>query len=82
MSTNKPPPYLAARYGNLHIFPSPTADPAAAKINPILLENSLLSFIICLLSTFAKTHYNIDFSPVKKAFLFILAYSSALYLSL
>ena len=45
--TNKniPPPYFAARYGNLHIFPSPTAEPAAARTNPILLVKLLRSFI-------------------------------------
>ena len=30
-----PPPYFAARYGNLHILPKPTALPAAANTNPI-----------------------------------------------
>ena len=40
-----PPPYFAARYGNLHIFPSPTAEPAAARTKPIRLVKLLLSFI-------------------------------------
>ena len=39
---NVPPPYFAARYGNLQRLPSPTADPAAASTNPILLEKLLL----------------------------------------
>lgn len=32
---NIPPPYWAARYGNLHKFPKPTALPAAASTNPM-----------------------------------------------
>ena len=34
-------PYLAAKYGNRQILPSPTAEPAAAITKPTLLENSL-----------------------------------------
>ena len=33
-----PPPYFAARYGNLQIFPRPTADPATASTYPIFPE--------------------------------------------
>ena len=32
---NIPPPSFAAKYGNLHIFPKPTALPAAASTKPI-----------------------------------------------
>lgn len=32
---NNPPPSFAAKYGNLHILPNPTALPAAASTNPI-----------------------------------------------
>ena len=39
-----PPPSFAARYGNLQIFPSPTALPAAASTNPIDPENECLFF--------------------------------------
>ena len=39
---NIPPPYLAAKYGNRQILPSPTAEPAAARTNPNLLPK--LSF--------------------------------------
>ena len=45
-SKNVPPPYLAARYGNLQIFPRPTAEPAAASTNPILFEKFPLFSII------------------------------------
>ena len=41
----------AARYGNLQMFPRPTADPAVARTNPKRLENPLLSLLI-ILSTF------------------------------
>lgn len=43
-----PPPYLAAKYGNLHMFPNPTADPAVASTKPILLEKPPLSSFINL----------------------------------
>ena len=33
-----PPPYFAARYGNLQRLPKPTAEPAAAKTKPSLPE--------------------------------------------
>ena len=33
-STNNPPPFCAARYGNLQMLPRPTAEPAAAITNP------------------------------------------------
>ena len=46
ITRNNPPPSLAARYGNLHMFPSPTALPAAARTNPIDPLNELrFSFI-------------------------------------
>jgi hypothetical protein len=35
MIRNRPPPSFAARYGNLHKFPKPTALPAAASTNPM-----------------------------------------------
>ena len=34
--TKAPPPYSPVIYGNFHIFPKPTAEPAAARINPSL----------------------------------------------
>ena len=37
-----PPPYFAARYGNLQIFPSPTDAPAADRTYPSLPEKLLL----------------------------------------
>ena len=52
-SRKSPPPSFAARYGNLHIFPSPTALPAAARTNPMLPEKVLLDFsfiLYCLLN--------------------------------
>ena len=36
---NVPPPYFAARYGKRHIFPKPTAEAAAAKINAHLPDH-------------------------------------------
>ena len=39
-----PPPYFAARYGNLQIFPSPTDAPAADRTYPSLPEKLLLLF--------------------------------------
>ena len=36
-----PPPYFAARYGNLQIFPSPTDAPAADSTKPIFPEKVL-----------------------------------------
>ena len=48
--TNKkiPPPYCAARYGNLHRLPNPTALPAAARTKPILpLKLPLFVSFIC-----------------------------------
>ena len=36
-----PPPLLTSK-GNFHIFPSPTADPEAANINPNLVLNEPL----------------------------------------
>ena len=46
-----PPPSFAARYGNLQIFPSPTALPAAASTKPKEPENEFLfSFIFILTS--------------------------------
>ena len=33
VSRNVPPPYFAARYGKRHMFPRPTADAAAARMN-------------------------------------------------
>ena len=51
--TNKkiPPPYLAERYGNLHILPRPTALDADAKIKPTLPEKLLLFSILTPLKT-------------------------------
>jgi len=37
--TNAPPPFSPAIYGNFQIFPKPTADPAAAKINVQRLDH-------------------------------------------
>jgi hypothetical protein len=37
-----PPPFSPRIYGDLQIFPSPTADPAAAIITPILLPKESL----------------------------------------
>ena len=34
-----PPPYFAARYGKRHIFPKPTAEAAAAKMNAHLPDH-------------------------------------------
>ena len=43
---NRPPPSFAHKYGNLQIFPTPTALPAAAKTKPIEPEKLLpFSFI-------------------------------------
>src|SRR5699024_1486051 len=36
---NAPPPLSYATYGNLHIFPSPTAEPTAAIIKPALVPH-------------------------------------------
>ena len=48
-----PPPYCAAKYGNLHKFPRPTALPAAASTNPRPpLKLLLSSFITNLRSKF------------------------------
>ena len=47
-----PPPSFAARYGNLHRFPTPTALPAAAKTNPICPLNPFFCFISIPLSCF------------------------------
>ena len=49
-STNAPPPYFAARYGNLQILPRPTAEPAVARTYPSEPENLLLlSFVFVIL---------------------------------
>ena len=34
VNKNIPPPYFAAKYGNLQILPSPTAEPATANMYP------------------------------------------------
>ena len=54
------PPPLPASKGNFQIFPKPTALPAAAAMNPNLLENLLL---LC-----AILHYSIpdQFETVRK----------------
>ena len=44
ISKKAPPPYFAARPGNRHALPSPTADPIAAKINVVLESHSSLTF--------------------------------------
>ena len=49
ISKNIPPPYFAARYGKRQIFPNPTAEPAAARINPSLEPNPLFTPLIWLL---------------------------------
>ena len=51
--TNKniPPPYLAAKYGNLHIFPRPTEAPAADNTNPSFPEKELL-LLLCFFIIF------------------------------
>ena len=36
---NMPPPYFAARYGKRHMFPKPTADAAAARMNAHLPDH-------------------------------------------
>ena len=36
---NEPPPFCAAIYGNLQIFPIPTAEAIAAKTNAFLLDH-------------------------------------------
>ena len=53
-SKNEPPPSFAARYGNRHRLPTPTALPAAARTNPICPEKLLafFSMILKLLSVF------------------------------
>ena len=43
-----PPPYCAAKYGNLHRFPRPIAELAAANTNPSPPENVPLFFSIFL----------------------------------
>tara|TARA_B100000287_G_C20599060_1_gene767286 strand:+ start:464 stop:1117 length:654 start_codon:yes stop_codon:yes gene_type:complete len=35
-----PPPFSPVIYGNFHIFPSPTAEPLAARINAVLEDHS------------------------------------------
>ena len=39
------PPFSPVSYGNRHILPSPTAEPAAAAINPILLVKPALPYL-------------------------------------
>lgn len=41
---NAAPPNLPVRYGNIQMFPMPTADPMQATINPSLVRNSSLPF--------------------------------------
>ena len=43
---NEPPPYNDTLVGNIQIFPIPTAEPIQAQINPHLLLNDSLLFII------------------------------------
>ena len=40
--TNAPPPFSPVIYGNFHMFPSPTAEPAAANIKAVLDDHSSL----------------------------------------
>lgn len=56
MTRNIPPPSFAARYGNLHIFPSPTALPAAARTNPIDPLNEFL-FVWFSIKHFSPVHF-------------------------
>jgi hypothetical protein len=43
MMINTAPPFWPAIYGNRHILPKPTADPAVARITPSLLPKLALS---------------------------------------
>ena len=54
-----PPPYRAARYGNLQILPSPTEAPAADRMKPILFENVLLFLCSIHISPLTKRHSDI-----------------------
>ena len=57
-----PPPYFAARYGNLQIFPSPTDAPAADRTYPSLPEKLLLLLCsIFSLSPFVKYVFTIPY---------------------
>ena len=61
---NIPPPYCAARYGNLHRLPSPTALPAAASTNPISpVKLPLFFFSISYSKPFLINHlmFNIQY---------------------
>ena len=58
-----PPPYFAARYGNLQIFPSPTDAPAADSTKPIFPEKVLLLFYCVFISLLPliRSYYKSDF---------------------
>ena len=43
---NRPPPFLAASEGKLHILPRPTALPAAASTKPIDPENAAIKIVV------------------------------------
>ena len=45
-STKAPPPLAPVRYGNLHIFPKPTAAATAAKMKTGRDEKVLAAFMI------------------------------------
>ena len=40
--TNHPPPFSPVMYGNFQMLPKPTADPAAARMNPKRLPQCML----------------------------------------
>jgi len=57
--TNAPPPFSLVIQGNFHIFPRPTADPVAAKMNINLEDHSPCMDFLSLL-IFANSYLNHD----------------------
>jgi hypothetical protein len=72
---NAAPPFSPAMYGKRHTFPKPTAEPAVARIIPILLPKLALSEcpFICL-SFFIRylTFYSIQLQKYKIILTFAL----------
>ena len=59
ISTKAPPPFSLVIHGNFQIFPRPTAEPVAAKININLDDHSPCMDFLSLL-IFANSYLNHD----------------------
>ena len=82
ITRKRPPPSFAARYGNLQMFPSPTALPAAARTNPKDVENVFLFFELMIADSSTKpscASARRFYKKKQNQFVFFMAVSMSLY---